>query len=96
MVYYAVIDTNVFISALLSKRTDAATVKVLEAIFDGTIVPLYHKDILGTNPNFNTNAPPFKVRGCKVISGGAFLSQGVQPHLIIHRLKNRSSIFDDH
>ena len=46
MVYYAVIDTNVFISALLSKRTDAATVRVLEAMFDGKIVPLYHEDIL--------------------------------------------------
>ncbi len=31
-----------------------------------------------THPNFNTNAPPFEVRGCKVILGGAFLSQGVQ------------------
>ena len=46
MEYYAVIDTNVFISALLSKRTDAATVRVLEAMFDGKIVPLYHNDIL--------------------------------------------------
>lgn len=46
MVYYAVIDTNVFISALLSKRVDAATVKVLDAMFDGTIVPLYHEEIL--------------------------------------------------
>ena len=46
MVHYAVIDTNVFISALLSKRDDAATVKVLEAMFDGRIVPLYHKDIM--------------------------------------------------
>ena len=46
MVYYAVIDTNVFISALLSKRADAATVRVLEAMFDGKIVPLYHSDIL--------------------------------------------------
>ena len=46
MIYYAVIDTNVFISALLSKRTDTATVRVLEAMFDGKIVPLYHKDIL--------------------------------------------------
>ena len=46
MVYYAVIDTNVFISALLSKRDDAATVKVLEAMFDGKIVPLYHEAIL--------------------------------------------------
>jgi len=46
MVYYAVINTNVFISALLSKRADAATVRVLEAMFDGKIVPLYHNDIL--------------------------------------------------
>lgn len=44
--YYAVIDTNVFISALLSKNSDAATVKVLRAILDGQIVPLYHTDIL--------------------------------------------------
>lgn len=46
MVYYVVIDTNVFISALLSKRADAATVRVLEAMLDGKIVPLYHQDIL--------------------------------------------------
>ncbi len=31
---------------------------------------------LKTNPNFNTNAPPFEVRGCKVILGGAFSCQG--------------------
>lgn len=43
---YAVIDTNVFISALLSKRTDSATVQVLEAVIDGRIIPLYHEDIL--------------------------------------------------
>lgn len=42
MVYYAVINTNVFISVLLSKRADAATVRVLDAMFDGKIVPLYH------------------------------------------------------
>lgn len=46
MTYYAVIDTNVLISALLSKRVDSATVKVLEAMMDGKIVPLYHEDIL--------------------------------------------------
>ena len=51
MVYYAVIDTNVFISALLSKRADAATVRVLDAMFDGKIVPLYHEDILAEYPN---------------------------------------------
>jgi len=46
MVYYAVIDTNVFISALLSKKADSATVKVLEAMLDGRIIPLYHDDII--------------------------------------------------
>ncbi len=46
MEYYAVIDTNVLLSALLSKNEDAATVKVLDAAFDGKIIPLYHQDIL--------------------------------------------------
>ena len=31
---------------MLSKRVDAATVRVVEAMFDGKIVPLYHEDIL--------------------------------------------------
>ncbi len=43
---YAVIDTNVFVAALLTKNNDSATVKVYEAIADGMITPLYHKDIL--------------------------------------------------
>lgn len=43
---YAVIDTNVFVSALLSKHDDAATVRLLDAVFDGKIIPLYHRDIL--------------------------------------------------
>lgn len=46
MKYYAVIDTNVLLSALLSKREDSATVQVMEAVFEGKIVPLYHRDIL--------------------------------------------------
>ena len=28
-----------------------------------------------TNPNFDTNAPPFEVRECKVILGGAFANK---------------------
>lgn len=46
MRYYAVIDTNVLLSALLSKNADAATVKVMDAVFEGSIIPLYHQDIL--------------------------------------------------
>ena len=43
---YAVIDTNVFVAALLTKNADSATVKVFEAVADGLITPLYHNDIL--------------------------------------------------
>ena len=46
MKYYAVIDTNVLLSALLSKNEASATVKVLDAVFDGKIIPLYHQNIL--------------------------------------------------
>jgi len=46
MEYYAVIDTNVLVSALLSKNEESATVRVLDAVFDGRIVPLFHQDIL--------------------------------------------------
>ena len=42
----AVIDTNVLISALLSKREDSATVRVMNELFGGRIIPLYHRDIL--------------------------------------------------
>lgn len=46
MEYYAVIDTNVLLSALLSKKEDSAVVRVLDAVFEGIIIPLYHQDIL--------------------------------------------------
>lgn len=43
---YAVIDTNVLVSALLTHNENAATVKVIHAVLSGKITPLYHKDIL--------------------------------------------------
>ena len=46
MRYYAVFDTNVLISSLLTKRTDTATAKVVDAIYSGDIVPLYNQEIL--------------------------------------------------
>ncbi len=46
MKYYAVIDTNVLLAALLSKNEDSATVRVLDSVFEGKIIPLYHQDIL--------------------------------------------------
>ena len=46
MRYYAVIDTNVLVSALLSKHEDSGTVKVLRAILSGVIKPVYSKEII--------------------------------------------------
>ena len=42
---YAVIDTNVFVSALFTSNIEAATVKVLDAMLQGRIVPLYNEEI---------------------------------------------------
>ena len=46
MKVYAVVDTNVLVSALLSRKEDSATVRVVNELFGGRIVPLYHRDIL--------------------------------------------------
>ena len=43
---YAVIDTNVLVSALITRNVEAATVKVLEAMFQGKIIPLYNEEII--------------------------------------------------
>ena len=44
--YYAVIDTNVVLASLLSRHDVSATVKVMEEILNGRIIPLYHQEIL--------------------------------------------------
>jgi len=46
MKHYAVIDTNVFVSALLAKRPDSPTVAVVEKLFDDTVVPVFSRAIL--------------------------------------------------
>lgn len=41
MICYAVIDTNVLVSALLSSKNDTATVQVLGKVITGEIIPVY-------------------------------------------------------
>ncbi len=41
MICYAVIDTNVLISALLSSKDDTATVQVVSKVIRGEIIPVY-------------------------------------------------------
>lgn len=44
MICYAVIDTNVLVSALLSNHHDAATVQVISRMLAGEIIPVYPTD----------------------------------------------------
>ncbi len=46
MPYYAVIDTNVIIAALLTKNSESSTVRIMTAVLSGEIIPLFHQDII--------------------------------------------------
>ena len=46
MKIYAVIDTNVIVSALLSHYDDTATVVLMRKIIRGEVIPLYNERIL--------------------------------------------------
>ena len=41
-----IIDTNVIVSAFLSRHNDSATVLLLDCLFKGTIIPIYNDEIL--------------------------------------------------
>lgn len=43
---YAVVDTNVIVSALITKNPDSPPRQVFRAMISGDIIPLYHSDIL--------------------------------------------------
>ena len=46
MICYAVIDTNVLVSALLSNHADAATVQLIGRLIRGEVVPIYSGEIM--------------------------------------------------
>ena len=66
MIYYAVLDTNVLVSSLLTKNADSATAQMLNLIAEGTIIPVYNPDILREyrevlhRPKFSFS--PFRIR----------------------------------
>ena len=55
---YAVVDTNVLVSAILSAHSDSSTVIIRDKIAEGEIVPLYNDEIFNeyrtvlTRPKF--------------------------------------------
>jgi putative PIN family toxin of toxin-antitoxin system len=57
---YAVIDTNVIVSALLSHTHNSSTVKIMEAIFNGMICPLYNSEIINEYADVLTR-PKFRI-----------------------------------
>ena len=46
MQIYAVVDTNVIVSALITKNPQSPPNLVLREMLDGKIIPLYHDDII--------------------------------------------------
>ena len=46
MICYAVIDTNVLVSALLSSHADAATVQIIGRLIGGEIIPVYSSETM--------------------------------------------------
>ena len=46
MKVYAVFDTNILVSALISRKPNTAVVLALEALLSGDITPLYNDEIL--------------------------------------------------
>jgi putative PIN family toxin of toxin-antitoxin system len=46
MIVYAVIDTNVLVSAMLSNHPDSATVQVVSRLIKGEITPIYSEKIM--------------------------------------------------
>ena len=43
---YAVIDTNVVVASLLTRNHDSATARVMNAVYDGRVIPLVCEEIL--------------------------------------------------
>lgn len=46
MKYYAVFDTNVLVSAMITHNSDSATVRVIEQVVKGLVIPLFNDEIL--------------------------------------------------
>ena len=71
---YAVIDTNVLVSALLTHNLGVATAKVLDSIAKGDITCVYNEDILMEYREV-LHRPKFKFPDRKVNSLLAFITQ---------------------
>ena len=75
MKIYVVIDTNVLVSAMLAVRPDSATVRVLEHLVNGDIVPMFNAEIVAEyrevlrRPRFRFGIGQGR-EGCGLLRGG--------------------------
>ena len=46
MIIYAVFDTNILVSAMISKRSDTAVVLALDTLLNDEVIPLYNDEII--------------------------------------------------
>lgn len=72
----AVIDTNVIVSALITKNSQSPPCMVLREVLDGRITPLFHDDIIDeyaevlNRPKFHLKAETIQTMINSIISNG--------------------------
>lgn len=87
MICYAVIDTNVLVSALLSSNDDSATVQVLEKVIVGEITPVF-SDAITNEYHEVLSRKKFNFSPAMV----AHLLSGIEKHGISVTPKSNSTI----
>ena len=90
MIIYAVIDTNVLVSALLAAHTDSPTVLIRDYILEGSIIPLYNEEIL-MEYKAVLSRPKF---GFPSLLGEDLISAIVQTGISSERVETEDSFID--
>ena len=54
---YAVIDTNVIVSALISKKAESYPLSVMAHVYSGGIVPVFNSEIINEYKGITCNLP---------------------------------------
>ena len=90
MRFYAVVDTNVLVSALLSKHEDAATVQVLNKLFTDDVGFLYSNDIVKEYTEVL-----YRPKFCFPKEKVAFLINSIRKNGILLNPKSSGSVLPD-
>ena len=79
---YAVLDTNVIVSAMLSRlQSDTATARTLEYVFLGKVIPVYNDEIINeyievlSRPKFNFDQKLINIVISHIKRAGIFLDR---------------------